>query len=693
MQLNQQLNRNTLLQLQGAEGKEAFSGFANEDRTEFSINTGSHLMKILSSSLYTDKIGAVVRELIANARDAWVSVPEDKRNPVAFDITITQESYTVRDYGIGLSKEATMKLMTTYGLSTKQGENTSIGAYGLGSKSPFAYTQEFTMTSYYNNYQHTFHAILGASGVPEMIHLSSIPTTEPNGVMFRIPFTSNDWGNFRLRAIELCKSIGVPSNVSFLRERVESFMGDELFTGEEVLFSFDGLHGSRVHLLSQQARQIPIRGPSGFYIGGIRYDVPSHLATQPDILHACRIELPIGSVDIAVSREVLEGTKKTKETILAILVNAANTLQNYFTDKIIRLQAHLHKADTYNGLPFVVRKLVSDALFDRGLDNDFVKIVKGNPVPCPQPDNPNATYTPTFDLYPRGIHAQGVIVLQDSPKPLTRKLLTQALTTQNQEQHIRRSSSLFMTREEWLNSSLGVEIAYAPNRFVFSSDVVLPKAPKKEKIKLADTEIKVGKILKGNVGVKAAITKLSDLPADAIFFPSDKFPRASMRETIFPALKNFPECLPFQANNIYIISTADVPKVSQSQLFNNVYTQWLVDIFSTASFTTAYKYCNHWDQREFVGKYFGSNAAAYMFTYRSEYNTHERAVSELKNKIENFLTTAKELGILTPDLHKDVLAEQQAKQIEIDKTKPVFDVLTFVSLFNTPTPVTTITIN
>ena len=64
--------------------------------------------------------------------------------------TILEPYFSVRDYGTGLTDQEIESIYTTYFESTKTNSNEYIGALGLGSKSPFSYTDNFTVTSVKN---------------------------------------------------------------------------------------------------------------------------------------------------------------------------------------------------------------------------------------------------------------------------------------------------------------------------------------------------------------------------------------------------------------------------------------------------------------------------------------------------------------------------------------------------------------
>jgi len=112
-----------------------------QEGRQFSIKMDARAFDILSASLYSDRLLAPIRELIANAYDA------SKENMLVTLPTALMPIFSVRDYGPGLSHEDALVLYTTYFESTKNNDNNSIGGFGLGSKSPFAYVDQFTVDS------------------------------------------------------------------------------------------------------------------------------------------------------------------------------------------------------------------------------------------------------------------------------------------------------------------------------------------------------------------------------------------------------------------------------------------------------------------------------------------------------------------------------------------------------------------
>lgn len=166
---------------------------------QFSIQTSSKMFHILSNSLYSDKIMAVIRELSTNALDAHVSA--GNKNPFKVTLpTSANPTFMVRDYGTGLSQKDMESLYTTYGASNKNDSNDFVGCLGLGSKSPFAYTKSFTTASYFNGKKYTYVAAIGADGIPSLNLFSVSDTSEPNGLEIQFAVKQHDFQEFTDKA-------------------------------------------------------------------------------------------------------------------------------------------------------------------------------------------------------------------------------------------------------------------------------------------------------------------------------------------------------------------------------------------------------------------------------------------------------------------------------------------------------------
>lgn len=166
---------------------------------EFQIANSPEFFNILSSSLYANPIKAIVREIICNAWDAHVQ--SDITEPVR--VSLNDEDFIVQDFGSGIPKNKIQEIYGTYGLSTKTACSNQTGGFGLGCKSPFAYADNFEVTSCCEGIK-TIYQMKKASdstdGKPAIVSILSVPTEE-TGLTVKIPLKSlSDYTEFQ-RAI------------------------------------------------------------------------------------------------------------------------------------------------------------------------------------------------------------------------------------------------------------------------------------------------------------------------------------------------------------------------------------------------------------------------------------------------------------------------------------------------------------
>lgn len=158
----------------------------------------NHLMMILSSNLYQDPIGSIIREYTSNAIDANVEAGVEEPVIVSLKNENNACVFSVEDYGVGIDDQAFKSIISKYGKSTKQGKNNQLGYYGLGCKSGFAYTSQFYYTSVKDRVERKYllyKSSTNAGGFNIDLIFES-PTDKRNGVKVTIPVKNGDQAKF-----------------------------------------------------------------------------------------------------------------------------------------------------------------------------------------------------------------------------------------------------------------------------------------------------------------------------------------------------------------------------------------------------------------------------------------------------------------------------------------------------------------
>lgn len=269
-----------------------------------------HIMGLLTN-LYKDPELAVIREYYTNALDAHaaagVMVPVNVTLP-----TWDEPVYIVQDFGVGMSEWDIENVYSQYGASTKRNTNNQVGAFGLGCKSAFAISNQFTVISVKNGEKCTTLFAKDSSGAYEATVVSKVATDEGNGTTVKIPVRSSIY-SFNDKAFEFFK-FSDPGVVLVDGQKPENALD-----GSEKIV--DEANPDKVVYLRPKGD-----GRSYLIMGNVPYELSrsevelslsrtNNSASMSFLRMPKYIPAPIGSVDLTPSREGLRFTDKTNELI------------------------------------------------------------------------------------------------------------------------------------------------------------------------------------------------------------------------------------------------------------------------------------------------------------------------------------------------------------------------------------------
>ncbi len=292
--------------------KEVSSGGLGETR-DFKIKASGEIFQMFSSTLYSNKPRAILRELGCNAYDSHVANGNQDK---PFEVTLPTQwepTLEIRDFGTGLSHEDMMELYSTYFESTKRDSNDYTGAFGIGSKSPFSYTDQFTVVSIFGGEKRTYIASLSDEGTPTLSSVGCVASSEPTGLAVRMAIGPNDMATFQGEALDVYSYF---RTIPILKGAKEAVIKPE-YTSQE-----KGLWGLRSAREVNRYRSNP-QG-SGFRIvqGNIWFPVDTKAITNSkfkldNIGYDFRIDLffEIGDLQVALNRESLHYDTKTQKLI------------------------------------------------------------------------------------------------------------------------------------------------------------------------------------------------------------------------------------------------------------------------------------------------------------------------------------------------------------------------------------------
>lgn len=317
--------------------KETILGNGSKSKA-FSIAANPKVFKILSSDLYTNKIRAVVRELITNMIDAHAL----NGNPEKFIIQVPgrlDPRFVCRDFGPGMSDfdiqgdDNSPGLYNSYFSSSKAESNDFIGGFGLGSKSPFSYTDTFSITSYHKGEIRGYVAYMDGDG-PQIkpTFVKEMGPDDKTGIEIVVPVEEKDFRNFAYEVSYIMRPFKDLAIINCLDREIDYFP------------DFDDYYGVNPE------RYWPDRGGLYAIYGGIVYPIDgvirdrNWLSIRNEVNY---IKFPMGSLDIAPSREALSLDDRTRKNIIERVKELS---EKAFNEDVKRFKESTSPRHTYREL-------------------------------------------------------------------------------------------------------------------------------------------------------------------------------------------------------------------------------------------------------------------------------------------------------------------------------------------------------
>ena len=300
----------------------------------FTIAASAKAFEVLSSNLYQNKTLAVIREITCNAADAHRAAGLPISKIEVHLPTYSEMWFAVRDYGSGLSTDDVLSLYTTYFRSTKDNDNTQIGGFGLGSKSPFAVADQFTVTSWHGGMKTTF-VCYKENGTPQVREVGSVPCGTDTGLEVRVAVTSAS-GNptvwqtearrlFQWWPVAPKLNMDVLSGGTLARDPTNILLASDTLV--------DGLPAWSIHYTHDKT----------VVMGGVPYRLDlTAIPAFPEALTRVvatlgfHLALPIGTVNISPSREALSYDPPTCKALINAVSSFAKQLVAGMEDLIAK---------------------------------------------------------------------------------------------------------------------------------------------------------------------------------------------------------------------------------------------------------------------------------------------------------------------------------------------------------------------
>lgn len=322
------------------------------EASEFNIDLSrkAKLVTILSSGLYRDKVTSVIREISSNAYDSHVM----KGTPEApFDFTVPtweKPHLIIRDYGVGLTPEEAEKTMFSYLGSAKDDSDDFIGGWGLGSKSPYAYTNEFEVTLYKDGKYWVYNCWQNKTGIPDKAIFDSGETDQPNGVKVCVPVKTADVINFQQSCVKYLNETNFNINVTnptvvYLSKR-------------KILHKFEH-EGFDFAISNHAAEGVLLVVYGGFVyriseLEGLEGETKNLLANMKEcVKHSVLVGVKVGDCEFNVARESLAGSEVTllflNRAIKAMMSYLESAAFQYYDEVLTKIEDNITAAKRADG--------------------------------------------------------------------------------------------------------------------------------------------------------------------------------------------------------------------------------------------------------------------------------------------------------------------------------------------------------
>jgi hypothetical protein len=306
---------------------------------DFKLAKGAQTMifQIFSKKIYSNPIGSVVREITSNCLDSHTEAKVNK--PVLIRKTENDETgecyISFIDFGVGMSPDRIDNVFTTFFESTKRENNTQIGGFGLGSKTPLTYRRYINKYNSVGEYDNSYQIITNYDGkkytyvihegksAPQITLMDSQPTKECNGTEVRIPVLQDDISTFEK---EIINQLYYFENVVF-----EGFEDNYRIKNKYTIYE-----GENFFFRGQDVNQF-----MHVSLGRVAYPIDYGIIDEDRA--TCRVPIAlkfdVGELEVVVSREHLDYTPETVKRIKAKIKLAKEELKK-------RLEADLQNIIT-----------------------------------------------------------------------------------------------------------------------------------------------------------------------------------------------------------------------------------------------------------------------------------------------------------------------------------------------------------
>lgn len=276
------------------------------------------ILEMLSKSFYSNPIGSIVREITSNCFDSHTEAKVDDAVVISKVYDYDEESHFIcfQDKGMGLSPDRIKNVYMSYFKSTKRDSDDQIGGFGLGSKTPLAYSDYFYIITISEGKKYTYVFSKGDS-LPTLDLLLEEETEEHNGTTIKIPFQDRDLSKFNT---ELRKQLCYFDNVYFQKWDVNNHY--TIYEGKYFKYRNKDQYSDEAHIC----------------FGKVAYPIDWDEINMLPLEIGVGIKFEISELVVTPNREALRYTDNVKTILRERINQAKEELENLYYEQAVEIE-------------------------------------------------------------------------------------------------------------------------------------------------------------------------------------------------------------------------------------------------------------------------------------------------------------------------------------------------------------------
>lgn len=335
--------------------EEVGSSFKNK-KAKISEKNLPYIFSILSR-FYSRPHESVIREITSNCFDAHIKAKKYDE-PVFLKLYMDETSQLFIDFmdnGTGMTEEIMDNIYMEYGESDKRESDEFIGAFGLGSKSPFSVSQYFYVITRVDGTEFTYLLNTTPKG-PEYDCIGTKPTDKVNGTTIRVPIKPNELGKWK-EAINT--QLRYFTNVFFV-----NFEG---ITNEYKIREFRTFQIREDYFASNATRNLHL------VLGKVTYPIRFEELGLETISFNAALRFQIGELEVIENREELRLSDRTVKAIKAKIEDFKKEITEIVSADINTvysdIKGYLRASNLLNDKQIIVRNLLPEKNINLSLLN------------------------------------------------------------------------------------------------------------------------------------------------------------------------------------------------------------------------------------------------------------------------------------------------------------------------------------